>query len=131
METMDQDNKLLHSVKEIFDNAFIECSIDDKQLVVLGQYRYRLEIANDKYIRLSITFGTGDGVGSSDCSMVCERVNREMIVLRLFPTKDYGAVVMDWYLPILGELNPKIVVLGFREFDSLVLDAIERAKEIL
>lgn len=34
--------------------------------------------------------------------MSCEKVNREMVVLRLCPTNDYGGIVIDWYVPILG-----------------------------
>lgn len=128
MEMITPDNVTPQLLKEIFDAAYIECELDgEASLAVQGAYRYFLNLDEAKrFIRFVMALRTRNDLSAEACSRYCERVNSEMVVLRLTPVRDNQAVAFDWYVSLAGGVTPKHLVLSSKDYDVLVQDALSR-----
>ncbi|MCU7806114.1 MAG: YbjN domain-containing protein [Candidatus Thiodiazotropha sp. (ex Lucinoma borealis)] len=131
MDMITTENVSPQSLNEIFDAAFMDCVLDENgHLTVQGKYTYYVLLeSGNKFIRLLLHIRPREGASVETCRHYCERVNAEMIVLRLAPVNGNESIGMEWHVSLTGGITPKHLVLCFKEYDELIQDALQRGAE--
>lgn len=125
------DEVSIELLKKLFEDAYFETSIDkDGDLMIKGRYRCYVELPDSRrFIRFYAIFKPSDQASHSALINYANRINMELIVLRMYATEK--SIGFDQYVWLEGGVTKKNVVMAFKIFNDLVQDAINRDKEDL
>ena len=124
-EFLSGEGMTAESLKVIFDEAYMETSIDsDGDLVIKDGYRCFLKPDPDgRLLAACSIFGAADGASPQAKLEFVNRVNDQVKVIRASVMKD-GRYFFDYYVPVEGGITKKAVVLAVRRFLSCLSSAM-------
>jgi hypothetical protein len=126
-EFLSSDGMTVEVLKQIFDEAYMETSIDsDGDLVIKDGYRCFLRPDPDgRLLAACSIFGAKEGASPQAKLEYVNRVNDQVKVIRASVMKD-GRYFFDYYVPIEGGITKKAVVLAVRRFLSCLSSAMSQ-----
>jgi len=126
-------NKNLSSelIKEIFEGAYFDASVDPESgdVIIQERYKYYVELDNNsqRFITFRINITRNQNAGIEDRHQYINDVNNGLIAIRVAEFKEIFS--FDHYLWVEGGVTRKNIVMAFKTFTSLVESALSRAPE--
>jgi len=120
-ELMHPEELSSDSLKELFDEAYMETSVDTEG-VVLVKDKYSCFLrpdADSKMIAVYAVFGVNDGAQPVAKLEYVNRVNDEVKLIRASVMSD-GRFFFDYYIPVDGGITKRAIVLALRRFFSCI-----------
>lgn len=126
-ELLAGDEMTVEALKKIFDDAYMETSIDsDGDLVVKDGYRCFMRPDQDgRLLAACSVFGAKEGASQQAKLEFVNRVNDQVKLIRA-SVMDDGRYFFDYYIPIEGGITKKCAVLAVRRFLSCLRSAMEQ-----
>lgn len=126
-------NKNLSSelIKEIFEGAYFDASVDSDSgdVVIQERYKYYVEIDNNskRFITFRINITRNTNARLEDRHNYINDVNNGLIAIRVAEFKEIFS--FDHYMWVEGGVTKKNIVMAFKTFTSLVESALSRAPD--
>jgi hypothetical protein len=115
------------SVKKVFDDAYMETSLDsDGDVRIKDRYSCFLRADPDgRLIALYAIFGTNPAAQQPAKLEYVNRVNDQVKLIRASVMGD-GRYFFDYYIPIEGGITKKAIVMATRRFLGCIQAAMEQ-----